>query len=541
MMYAAFPKVEYAEASGLRRYYFSVTLAYWLAFTSLAVAQDGWSVRTLCVQQETQLDWVYPLLRRSPEKAPAELAAGYRSAAQEYELHGPEEDGAGGNWPMVIFISPSDRPVGWRLCEPTCRRHGVLLADLVGMGNGKPAAHRVRAVLDVLDDVRGRYDVDPNRTYLVGFSGGAHVACTVGLHLPEYAGGVIAAGYAPLPIDDEAVVAGVKRRLSLAMVVGEREPAAAQAEDYAAPWWMGVGVRTQLTVLQRQGHTLPKPGIFEQAFEWLEEGVVNRQRSSQRGPVLKVDRPPSRLEWADARLAAAGGELEGSSDAETVDAALVNLEGIVQRWPDLPAAQAAQSNINEYAARPQKPWEAVRKARRLQVTALHADGLERLAHRGGRMTAHERLAYAKNAVSRLSQLRDVERDAKAMSAMAARIAALEKLIADAPPDAAAVPLNRVRFNMNGDVTLAEGIAYVRSTLARLGYELEVDEAALRDAGVDLEKPYKPRLKSVELNELDRRFFRRAGVKLQRTRKTFRVIPVESSTPPPTESANVSRD
>jgi hypothetical protein len=63
-MYAVFRRVEYAEERGLRRYLFGVALVCWLAFTSRALAQDGWSVRTLRVQQETRLDWVYPLLER---------------------------------------------------------------------------------------------------------------------------------------------------------------------------------------------------------------------------------------------------------------------------------------------------------------------------------------------------------------------------------------------------------------------------------------------------------------------------------------------
>jgi hypothetical protein len=84
----------------------------------------------------------------------------------------------------------------------------------------------------------------------------------------------------------------------------------------------------------------------------------------------------------------------------------------------------------------------------------------------------------------------------------------------------------VRFDMQGDVTLGEGIAYLRGALAPIGYELVVDEEALRAAGVDFQKRYQPQLKAVKLQDIDRRFLRPAGVKMQRSGREVRLAPVE---------------
>src|SRR6266480_1716891 len=60
-----------------------------------------------------------------------------------------------------------------------------------GAGNSTPAGQRARIILDVLDDVRRQYAIDPDLTYLTGFSGGGRMACAIGFALPEYFGGVI--------------------------------------------------------------------------------------------------------------------------------------------------------------------------------------------------------------------------------------------------------------------------------------------------------------------------------------------------------------
>ena len=506
-----------------------VGFALFLAAHTPAFAVESWYAATEHVAADTRLDWMYPLLHRSPAEPPPALIANDQSTAQAYDFDGPA-DATGGPFPLVIFISPSDRPVGFRLCQPTCRNHGVLFADLIGMGNGKPVARRVRAVLDVLDDIRSRYPIDPDRTYLAGFSGGGHVAATVALHLPEYFGGVASFGHAPMPLPDEPLLQHIERRLSLAIVVGDREPAGAMTEDYAAPYWAGLGVRTEPLILRRHGHTMPQPEVFERTIAWLEQGAAERRAAAQNTTSSRLADAPTRAEWSDRSLADAKAELAAASNNAALDAALLQLEGIAARWPDLPAGQTAKSLIVEYAARPSRPWEAARAARRAHALALNADGLEKLAHRSRSAVGNQQAAFATGAVRSLKQLRQSTDDADFIATVDARIAALEKIIADNRQDAA-LPLHRVRFDMTGDVTLAEGIDYLRTALARLGYELEVDEAALHEAGVDVKKPYKLRMKAVELKDVDARFLRPAGIKLQRSGKSsIRLVPATPAAP-----------
>src|SRR5262245_26449792 len=133
------------------------------------------------VQEETRLDWEFAAGAEA-----ARLPRTYDSRKQRYQLFAPATYKPGKAWPLVVFVPPGDDPLGWRAWRKPCEDGDVLFCAPYGAGNSSLPALRVRLVLDVLDDVRRRYAVDPDRTYLAGFSGGERVAATVAFALPEY-------------------------------------------------------------------------------------------------------------------------------------------------------------------------------------------------------------------------------------------------------------------------------------------------------------------------------------------------------------------
>jgi hypothetical protein len=307
------------------------------------------------------------------------------------------------------------------------------------------------------------------------------------------------------------------------MVVGDHDPVYPLVADYAEPWWQGMGVRAAAQVLPHHGHPMPGPDTFEAAFNWLEEGSAQRRAAAKQSPSSRIAGAPTRAQWSALAVADAQAELAATQDPARIDLALTSLEGIAHRWPDLPAATSAKSLLADYAARKPRPWEAARDARRLQSLRLTADGLDRLAHRSGSQSAGQQPAYAAQAIQSLKRLKASSREPASHAEIDARIADLQKIAAKRT--ATAIPINRVRFDMKGDVTLAEGIDHLRAALAKIGYEVVIDEQALRDAGVDLDKPCKPRLQAVELDAIEARFLRPAGVKLQRKGREVRFVPI----------------
>src|ERR1700722_14904502 len=114
------------------------------------------------VREATRLDWEHA------SGPGAKLPGRYDSRQQRYQLFVPTTYKATRTWPLVVFVSPGDDPLGWSAWRKPCEDADWFFAAAYGAGNSCPAGQRVRAVLDVLDDVRKHYRIDPDRTYLGG-------------------------------------------------------------------------------------------------------------------------------------------------------------------------------------------------------------------------------------------------------------------------------------------------------------------------------------------------------------------------------------
>ena len=190
------------------------------------------------VKAPTRLEWEFAA---AAFDAKPKLPADYDSRKQRYQLFVPKNYDADKNWPLVIFISPGDDPLGWRFWQKPCEQNGMLFCAAYGAGNNVPVAQRTRIVLDMFDDVRRRYRVDPDQTYLAGFSGGGRMACAIAFALPEYFGGVIpVCGTSPLnPLP--YLRHRVRDRLSVAFVTGATDFNRKENEDLHGPVFRGAG------------------------------------------------------------------------------------------------------------------------------------------------------------------------------------------------------------------------------------------------------------------------------------------------------------
>ena len=77
--------------------------------------------------------------------------------------------------PLIIFVSPKGKAIGWKHWEPVCRRHGIVYAGPNGTFKGSSDTLRIRVTMDVLGDVRRRYPIDPDRTYIAGYLSLIHI------------------------------------------------------------------------------------------------------------------------------------------------------------------------------------------------------------------------------------------------------------------------------------------------------------------------------------------------------------------------------
>src|SRR4051794_28636710 len=66
------------------------------------------------VTAATRLDWIFAVANQSPPAAPADWLPDYDSTKQAYERFVPRQYQERKGAPLVIFVSPSPRAMGWQ-------------------------------------------------------------------------------------------------------------------------------------------------------------------------------------------------------------------------------------------------------------------------------------------------------------------------------------------------------------------------------------------------------------------------------------------
>lgn len=340
----------------------SVVTGAWLALVLAA----GWRPAE-CAEPEglqaevkvaatTRLDWTFALANQSLASPPADWVPNYESTAQTYELYIPRGLAAEKPAGLVLFISPGNRGMGLQSFRKICDDQKLIFASPHSAGNETPVRKRVRIVLDVLDDVRRRQAVDAERTYIGGFSGGGRIACAIGFSLPEYFGGVIPVCAAGDLREESWLRQRVIDRLSVAHLTGDGDFNRGEVERFRGAMLASVGVRSKVWVAPKTGHAVPAPAEIEKAVAWLEAGVDARRKMAKQYPAVSVpaDAEPSRESSSSLLFAEGKSRLAGKG---TLYSGLKQLQGVLDRWPDLPEAKEAKAILLKYDAGDDRSWE----------------------------------------------------------------------------------------------------------------------------------------------------------------------------------------
>lgn len=296
------------------------------------------------VTAATRLDWEFAS-RGFPVKN-TKLPAGYDSTKQKYQLFVPKGYSKDKPASLVLFISAGENPTGWTNWQKFCTSEGVFFACPYGAGNNTLAGPRVRIILDVLDDVRRQYKIDPDQTYVTGFSGGGRMACAIGFALPEYFGGVI-----PLcgtnPISGPTYLRHrIEERLSVAFITGEKDFNRKENEEYMYPWFQEIGVRSKLWVVPKMGHAIPPESVVAEVHAWLAEDLQRRRDDRKTLPKLAVaaDDTPIGTEQAKRFVESAQGDLKMPNRTWR---GVALLQSVTQRWGNSEPGKESRNLLKE--------------------------------------------------------------------------------------------------------------------------------------------------------------------------------------------------
>ncbi|MSR54541.1 MAG: hypothetical protein EXS09_14810 [Gemmataceae bacterium] len=400
-----------------------------IIFAASAVAAPTGYTASVEVSGPTRLDWIFTTATQSPAKPPAKfLPDDYDSKKQAYELFVPTRKDTKKPAPAILFISAGDDPQGWKTFEKTCKESGLVFIGVRNAGNNVPGPKRCRIVLDCLDDVRRQVPLDPDRTYISGFSGGARMACSIGFALPELFGGIL-----PLCASGELRPEPWLRhrlidRLSMALVTGTTDFNRGEVERWRGPFWKEIGIRTRVWT-PAIGHTLPSPAIASEAIKWLEEGREKRDALAKKHPATRATSDGA-LSREDAAKALLSEGKERLKTKEGLHSGLMLMKGVLERWPDLATAAEAKKVLQEQEGKPDRSWEKDDVAEQLKYLTAEARSLSDYAIKGipeGSQYAKQRPNLAKRAIELWMVVIENTPDSPAAKEGKEKLPALEKL------------------------------------------------------------------------------------------------------------------
>jgi len=317
-----------------------IAVAIILLVPSTAFAQP----KDVAVSAPSRLDWEFAVRGFGPEAA--QLPKGYDSKKQKYQLYVPKTYAKTKAWSLIAFISPGNGPTGWSNLQKVCEKEGILFCSPYQAGNEVQPGLRTRIILDMVDDVRRNYRIDPDQTYLSGFSGGGRMSCAIGFALPEIFAGVMPVCGTNSPSGLTYLRHRLVDRVSVAFVTGEKDFNRKENEEWMAPYVQELGIRSKLWVAPGVAHAIPGPAVMEEAVNWLAADLKRRQEDRKLRPKLNLN----------ADEAFAGGDqatrLFDAAQAEFGDKkriwhGVALMQGITNRWPKSEAAADAQGVLKK--------------------------------------------------------------------------------------------------------------------------------------------------------------------------------------------------
>lgn len=168
----------------------------------------------------------------------SENAGPYDVTKEKFKLVVPPSYSHKAGWGLFIFVNADDAPGLPKEYESILEKRKLLAAAPYRAGNSRNIFDRFRLAIDAAFNLQKKFNIDPNRVYVSGFSGGARVSsmlavayadlfsgaipfCGVNFYteIPSTAGKHWPIGY--IPVDEALKIAKASGRYVL--VTGEKD------------------------------------------------------------------------------------------------------------------------------------------------------------------------------------------------------------------------------------------------------------------------------------------------------------------------------
>ena len=189
---------------------------------------------------------------------------------------------------LVVFISPSDTatvPEGW---DRILKKKNMIFIAPQEVGNRQLTRRRAGLAIMAAEKMKDLMNIDSDRVFVAGFSGGARVACMTALYHPDVFSGCIAICGAEFyeKVDKDAATReddygyfelegglsdASKASMRFALITGSKDFRYGNIIDLYKGGFQKHGVTVKLLDVRGMGHEMPSQKTLSEALEFVDQ------------------------------------------------------------------------------------------------------------------------------------------------------------------------------------------------------------------------------------------------------------------------------
>lgn len=243
---------------------------------------------------ESNLRKVFQRMQHVPQvQPPGDID--YWIEGERYSVYVPSDYTADKPYGLLVWVSAGERgdmPKGW---ETLMDKHRLIWIGARRSGNQHSVpARRMPLALDAAFNMTKKYNIDPNRVYVSGISGGGRVASILAMHYSEvFSGGIFVVGveyweplsvtgrpgqfWPPMPRPQPMYLAIARNRGRYVLLTGDHDGNRLQTKDYYEHGYKKQLKHVLYIQVPGMGHQMPPVGWYERAIVFLDTATADRQ------------------------------------------------------------------------------------------------------------------------------------------------------------------------------------------------------------------------------------------------------------------------
>jgi predicted esterase len=245
---------------------------------------------------ESSLQHIFKRMQYQP-KTTRSLGDDYRINDETYSVYVPSDYTPDAAYGLLVWVSAGERgdmPRGW---EALMDRHKLIWIGAHRSGNRHNLPkRRIPLALDAVFNMRQKYNIDTDRIYVSGISGGGRVASFLAMHYPDvFSGGIFVVGveywepmavtgepgqvWKPMPKPQAKYLALARERGRYVLLTGDYDGNRQQTQDYYENGYKKQLQHVFYIQVPGMGHEMPPAEWYERAIAFLDSAKAADARN----------------------------------------------------------------------------------------------------------------------------------------------------------------------------------------------------------------------------------------------------------------------